>query len=147
MRMLDIIAKKRQGGAHSDEEIRFIVQAAAAPRPEVPDYQMAAWLMAVCCRGMSEAETAALTREMARSGARLELGGLGVPRVDKHSTGGVGDGVSLALAPLIASAGLWIDSHPVPDLFSLLPRELPAVLFQAGAAFVVFAIGRRLYGP
>ncbi len=108
MRMLDIIAKKRQGGTHSDEEIRFIVQAAAAPQPEVPDYQMSAWLMAVCCRGMSEAETAALTREMARSGARLDLGGLGAPRVDKHSTGGVGDGVSLALAPLIASAGLAV---------------------------------------
>jgi len=108
MRMLDLIAKKRQAGAHTDDEIRFIVQAAAAPQPEAPDYQLAAWLMAVCCRGMTGAETAALTREMARSGARLDLGGLKAPKVDKHSTGGVGDGISLALAPLVASAGLIV---------------------------------------
>ncbi|HAM36740.1 MAG TPA: thymidine phosphorylase [Elusimicrobia bacterium] len=108
MRMLDLIAKKRLGGALARDEIRFIVKAAATAGPDVPDYQLAAWLMAVCCRGMNEAETVCLAREMAQSGARLDLSGLKAPKVDKHSTGGVGDGVSLALAPLMASAGLIV---------------------------------------
>ena len=108
MRMLDIIAKKRLVGAHTDEEISFVVKAASDRDSGVPDYQLTAWLMAVCCRGMTEAETAALTRAMARSGARLDLKHLPAPKVDKHSTGGVGDGISLALAPLIASAGLVV---------------------------------------
>jgi pyrimidine-nucleoside phosphorylase len=108
MRMLDIIAKKRLGGRHTDEEIAFVVKAASDPKTGVPDYQLTAWLMAVCCRGMDETETAALTRAMARSGRRLELKGLKAPKVDKHSTGGVGDGISLALAPLMAAAGLAV---------------------------------------
>jgi pyrimidine-nucleoside phosphorylase len=106
MRMLDLIAKKRTGGRHSPEEIRFIVQGAA--RETIPDYQLSAWLMAVCWRGMTRAETVCLTREMADSGARLDLGRIRAKKVDKHSTGGVGDGVSLALAPLVASAGLTV---------------------------------------
>jgi pyrimidine-nucleoside phosphorylase len=108
MRMLDIIAKKRLGGVHTDEEIAFVVKAASDPKVGVPDYQLTSWLMAVCCRGMNETETAALTRAMARSGARLDLKRLRAPKVDKHSTGGVGDGVSLALAPLMAAAGLVV---------------------------------------
>lgn len=105
-RMLDIIAKKREGARHSPEELRFIARGAAAG--EIPDYQLSAWLMAVCCRGMSEEETVALTREMAASGEALELKALPAAKVDKHSTGGVGDGISLALAPLVASAGLVV---------------------------------------
>ncbi|MFA6002832.1 MAG: thymidine phosphorylase [Elusimicrobiota bacterium] len=108
MRMLDLIAKKRLGGTLTEDEIAFIVKAAAQPSAEVPDYQLSAWLMAVCCRGMSEAETVALTRQMARSGVRLDLAGIKAPKVDKHSTGGVGDGISLALAPLVAAAGLVV---------------------------------------
>ena len=105
MRMIDLIAAKRDGARHTPEEIRFIVAGAASG--SLPDYQLSAWLMAVCCRGMSDAETVALTREMAASGASLEFKALG-PKVDKHSTGGVGDGISLALAPLVASAGLVV---------------------------------------
>lgn len=126
MRMIDLIAKKREGARHTPEEIRFIAQAAAheaesasraawGRRPsrdaadgQVPDYQLSAWLMAVCLRGMKEEETVAFTREMAASGASLELKDIALPKVDKHSTGGVGDGISLALAPLVASAGLAV---------------------------------------
>jgi len=108
MRMLDIIAKKRLGGRHTDEEIAFVVKAASDPKAGVPDYQLTSWLMAVCCRGMDETETAALTRAMALSGRRLDLRALRAPKVDKHSTGGVGDGISLVLAPLMAAAGLVV---------------------------------------
>lgn len=104
--MLDLIAKKRTGGVHSPEEIRFIARGAAAEM--IPDYQLSAWLMAVCWRGMTQKEAVCLTREMAASGANLGLGRIPARKVDKHSTGGVGDGVSLALAPLIAAAGLTV---------------------------------------
>jgi pyrimidine-nucleoside phosphorylase len=103
MRMLDLIAGKRQKRAHTPEELRFIAEAAA--NGTVPDYQLSAWLMAVCLNGMSEPETVALTRAMAVSGDRLALESLKSPKVDKHSTGGVGDGISIALAPLLAAAG------------------------------------------
>ncbi|MBI3564703.1 MAG: thymidine phosphorylase [Elusimicrobia bacterium] len=106
MLFLDLIAKKRDGGRHTPEELAFVARAAATGL--VPDYQLSAWLMAVVCRGMDEAETVALTRAMARSGASLGLGKLGRPKADKHSTGGVGDGVSLALAPLAAACGLAV---------------------------------------
>jgi pyrimidine-nucleoside phosphorylase len=106
MLFLDLIAKKRDGGRHTPEELAFVARGAATGL--VPDYQLAAWLMAVVCRGMDEAETVALTRAMARSGETLGLGRLGRPKADKHSTGGVGDGVSLALAPLAAACGLAV---------------------------------------
>src|SRR5271170_7109559 len=106
MRMIDLIAKKRESGRHASDEIKFIVDGASAGA--IPDYQLSAWLMAVCCRGMTEAETVMLTRAMAASGASLGLSALAAPKVDKHSTGGVGDGISLALAPLVASAGLVV---------------------------------------
>jgi pyrimidine-nucleoside phosphorylase len=108
MRMLDIIAKKRLGGKHTDEEIAFVVKAASDPKAGVPDYQLTSWLMAVCCRGMDETETAALTRAMALSGRRLDLKRLSAPKVDKHSTGGVGDKTSLILAPIVAAGGLYV---------------------------------------
>jgi pyrimidine-nucleoside phosphorylase len=106
MLFLDLIAKKRDGERHTPEELAFVARAAATGL--VPDYQLSAWLMAVTCRGMDEAETVALTRAMARSGETLGLGKLGLPKADKHSTGGVGDGVSLALAPLAAACGLAV---------------------------------------
>lgn len=105
-RMVDLIAKKREGGCHTPDEIRFVARGAAAGT--IADYQLSAWLMAVCWRGMSEEETVVLTRAMAGSGETLELKGLSAARVDKHSTGGVGDGISLVLAPLVASAGLAV---------------------------------------
>ena len=106
MLFLDLIAKKRDGGRHSPEELAFVARGAASGL--IPDYQLAAWLMAVVCRGMDERETVELTRAMARSGQSLGLGDIGRPKADKHSTGGVGDGVSLALAPLAAACGLAV---------------------------------------
>ncbi len=106
MRFLDLIAKKRDGGRHTPEELEAVARAAAQGLAK--DYQLSAWLMAVLLKGMDEKETVALTRAMARSGERLGLGDLGKPKADKHSTGGVGDGVSLALAPLAAACGLAV---------------------------------------
>ncbi|MBI5242163.1 MAG: thymidine phosphorylase [Elusimicrobia bacterium] len=106
MRMLDMIAKKRDGFEHAPEEIAFIVRSAALS--EVPDYQLSAWLMAAWLKGMTRGETVALTRAMARSGKTLKLSALRAPKVDKHSTGGVGDGISIPLAPLLAAAGLAV---------------------------------------
>ena len=106
MLFLDLIAKKRDGGRHTPEELEFVARAAA--QGLAPDYQLAAWLMAVLQRGMDERETVSLTRAMARSGETLGLGDLGRPKADKHSTGGVGDGVSLALAPLVAACGVAV---------------------------------------
>jgi pyrimidine-nucleoside phosphorylase len=106
LRPVDLIIRKRDGHELAEEEIEFLVQGIA--RGEIPDYQAAAFLMAVVCRGMSDAETALLTRAMIRSGEVIDLSGVGGPLVDKHSTGGVGDKVSLPLAPLAAACGLRV---------------------------------------
>jgi pyrimidine-nucleoside phosphorylase len=102
--MVSLILRKRRGDALSPEELRFICGGFVAG--SIPDYQIAAWLMAVCLRGMTEAETLAMTLAMVESGATLEWPGLSRPPVDKHSTGGVGDKTSLVLVPLMAAAGL-----------------------------------------
>ena len=101
-----LIERKRDGGALAAGEWRDLV--AAFQAGHVPDYQMAALLMAVFFRGMTREETAALLDAMVGSGCRLDFAGLGVPAVDKHSTGGVGDKVSLVLAPLAAACGLAV---------------------------------------
>ena len=101
-----LIERKRDGGRLEPGEWRALALAYASGH--VPDYQMAAFLMAVYWRGMDRAETAALTDAMLGSGSRLDLSHLGIPRIDKHSTGGVGDKVSLILAPLIASLGVAV---------------------------------------
>ncbi len=106
MRLIDLIEKKKSGQAHSEEELRFIAESAASGA--VPDYQLSAWLMAVLWRRMEQNEIAELTRAMSESGETLNLRSLKRPKIDKHSTGGVGDGVSLVLAPLLAEAGLII---------------------------------------
>lgn len=102
----ELIRKKRFGGTHTREEIRFLIQGYA--KGDIPDYQMSAWLMAICFKSMSAEETAWLTFEMRDSGVVLDLSAAGLT-VDKHSTGGIGDKTSLILAPLVAAAGV-----PVP---------------------------------
>ena len=105
VRPVDIILRKRGGGEHDPNELRSFLQGYLSG--DVPDYQVAAWLMAVCWRGMSDRETAGLTDVLARSGDVLDLGDL-PHTVDKHSTGGVGDKTSLVLAPLLAAAGATV---------------------------------------
>ncbi|HKS41523.1 MAG TPA: thymidine phosphorylase [Blastocatellia bacterium] len=106
MRTVDIIAKKRDGKPLTRDEINFIVRGYTAG--EVADYQMAALLMAIYIRGMSNDEAIALTEEMLHSGEVVDFSDLGRPRVDKHSTGGVGDKTSLVIAPVVAAAGVFV---------------------------------------
>src|SRR3954462_3078355 len=101
-----LIECKRNGESLAPSELRELVLAYASG--QVPDYQMAAFLMAVYFKSLDRAEMNALMDAMLESGKRLDLSGLEVPRVDKHSTGGVGDKVSLILAPLIASLGVAV---------------------------------------
>ncbi len=101
-----LIAHKRDGGEHEPSDIHFLIDAFL--KKELADYQMAAWLMAVYLRGLSEAEMIALTEAMLHSGEVLSKKASGPPRIDKHSTGGVGDKLSLPLSAIVASCGVHV---------------------------------------
>ena len=106
MRIVDVIAKKRDGHGLSREEIDVFVSGVTAGT--VPDYQASALLMAIVIRGMTHEETAWLTDAMVRSGERVDLSDIPGVKVGKHSTGGVGDGISLTVAPLAAACGVAV---------------------------------------
>ena len=106
MRAVDLIRKKRDSGEHSREEINFLIS--GCTRGEIPDYQMSAWLMATWIRGLNDAERASLTEAMLHSGEVVDHANLPGKKVDKHSTGGVGDKTSLILAPIVAAGGVIV---------------------------------------
>ncbi|HBG68129.1 MAG TPA: pyrimidine-nucleoside phosphorylase, partial [Kandleria vitulina] len=101
MRMVDLIEKKKNGEALSKEEIHFIIDGYV--KGDIPDYQMSAWMMAVYFKGMTTEEIATLTLEMMHSGDVLDLSEIKGIKIDKHSTGGVGDKTSLAVGPMVAA--------------------------------------------
>ena len=103
MHMYDLITKKKHGAALTDEEIAFMIEGYV--KGEIPDYQMAAMLMAIWFSGMTDHETAELTQVMARSGDQIDLSGISGRTVDKHSTGGVGDKTTLIACPIVAACG------------------------------------------
>lgn len=106
MRMYDLITAKKNGREHTREELEFIVNGFVDG--SVPDYQMSAWMMAVCLKGMTDQETAILTDVMAHSGDMVDLSPIQGVKVDKHSTGGVGDKTTLVITPIVAACGVKI---------------------------------------
>lgn len=106
MRTVDLIIKKKNGGELTDAEIRYLISGYVSG--EIPDYQMSSLLMAICFRDLNPTERFHLTKTMLESGERVDLIGLGDFCVDKHSTGGVGDKTTLALAPILAACGLKV---------------------------------------
>ena len=106
MTMYDLILKKKRGEELSNEEIRYMID--GFTKEEIPDYQMSAMMMAICFQGMTPEETKNLTLAMAQSGDILDLSAIEGMKVDKHSTGGVGDKTSLVLGPMVASLGVAV---------------------------------------
>jgi pyrimidine-nucleoside phosphorylase len=151
MHVTDLIRRKRDGGELRRAEIEFLID--RFTHDSIPDYQISAWLMAVLLRGMTRAELAALTESMLNSGQVLNLCDLPAPKVDKHSTGGVGDKTSLVLAPVVAAGGLYVPMisgrglghtggtldklESIPGFnVNLSTAEFRRVLGQCGAAMI-----------
>lgn len=128
MNAIEIIEKKRDGGTLADAEIQFFVSGYVAQ--EIPDYQAAAWLMAIYIRGMSAEETLALTLALATSGETMESSAGAGPTVDKHSSGGIGDKTTLIVLPLVAACGVPVAKviEPPP------PPPPPSSPLEVGAA-------------
>ena len=106
MRMYDLIEKKKRGAALSDEEIAYMIQGFTAG--DIPDYQMSAMLMAIYFQGMNDEEITTMTMEMAKSGDMVDLSAIEGIKVDKHSTGGVGDKTTLIIGPIVAACGVKV---------------------------------------
>ena len=106
MRMYDLIEEKKRGETLSDQEIAYMIR--GFTKGEIPDYQMAAMLMAIYFKGMSDEEITAMTMEMAKSGDMVDLSGIKGIKVDKHSTGGVGDKTTLIIGPIVAACGVKV---------------------------------------
>ena len=151
MHVTDLIRKKRDGGSLERAEIEFLID--GYTRGLIPDYQISAWLMAVLLRGMNRAELAALTESMLNSGQVMNFNELPAPRIDKHSTGGVGDKTSLVIAPVVAAGGLYVPMisgrglghtggtldklESIPGFnVNLAADEFRKVLSQCGAAMI-----------
>jgi pyrimidine-nucleoside phosphorylase len=165
MNVAELILKKRDGFTLAEAEIDFLIEGYSADR--IPDYQMAAFCMAVFHRGMTAKETLGLTRAMLHSGAVLDFSSLPGAKLDKHSTGGVGDKTSLIIAPLVAAAGAYVPMisgrglgftggtldklESIPGFTVQLPlSRFRAVLEQVGCAMIgqtdeIAPADRRLY--
>ena len=128
MRMYDLILKKRQGKPLTKDEIQWMIREYTDGR--IPDYQMSALLMAICFQGLDKEETYELTMAMARSGEMLDLSQIQGIKVDKHSTGGVGDKTSLALTPIVASLGIPVAKMSGRGLVILGVRSINWRVFQ-----------------
>lgn len=151
MRMYDIIEKKRNGGTLSQEEIAYFVQ--GYTKGEIPDYQASALAMAIYFQGMTKEETAQLTWAMARSGDMVDLSAIQGVKVDKHSTGGVGDKTTLIVAPVVAACGAKVAKmsgrglghtggtldklEAIPGLSTSIPKErFFEIVNQVGVAVI-----------
>ena len=125
MRMYDLIEKKKLGMELTTDEIRFMID--GFTDGTIPDYQMSAMTMAICFQGMSKRETVDLTLAMRDSGDVLDLSSIPGVKVDKHSTGGVGDKTSLALTPIIASLGVPILPRRIKSCTHCVMSRLPSI--------------------